>query len=254
LLHEFFQQQRGHVAKVNNFDSNRCSFSHSAQEEYEADLNRGISLSGETKEYFVQGRLDILRDRLLKLGADQPKSILDFGCGTGDSAIHLAKLWPEARVVGVDTSESLISVARLGSSGIESCEFHLVEQTPCGERFDLVYCNGVFHHIPPSERAAALRWIRSRTAPDAYFSLWENNSWNPGTKWVMRRIPFDRDASPISPVGAVGMLKRNGFGILTVDYAFFFPRCLAALRPIEKWMQSLPLGAQYQVLCQPKID
>lgn len=83
------------------------------------------------------------------------------------------------------------------------------------------------------------------------FALWENNSWNLGARWVMSRIPFDRDAVLLSPTSAVRMLAGAGYETLSLDFAFVFPKCLAWSRPLERALCKLPLGAQYQVLCRP---
>lgn len=224
-------------------------FRHENLASYDDDLNRGISLSGESKDFFAQGRLAWLARRLESSGAAEPRAILDYGCGGGDTTALLAQRWPQARVVGVDTSESLIAVAARGPRA-DRCEFHRLDQVPEGLRFDLAYCNGVFHHIPVTERAAALAWIRSRMAPGGTLALWENNSWNLGARWVMSRIPFDRDAVMLSPLGAVRMLKRAGFGMLSLDFAFVFPKFMGWARPLERVLCKLPLGAQYQVLCR----
>lgn len=216
---------------------------------YDAEINQGLRLSGEERLFFARGRLDILTRQLRARGIPDPKCILDYGCGGGDTTVCLAEQWPEARVVGVDTSESLLSTARAHTKATASrCEFHALSAAREQWSFDLVYCNGVFHHIPPEERDASLQWIKSRMAPAALFALWENNIWNPGTRWIMHRVPFDRDAVPLSPLQAVRMLKRNGFGVVGCDFAFVFPKCLGFLRPLERHLRKLPLGAQYQVL------
>lgn len=224
-------------------------FRHENLASYDADLNRGISLSGETKDFFALGRLAWLVRRLESIGAAAPRTILDYGCGGGDTTALLAQRWPRARVVGVDTSDSLIAVATHGPCA-DRCEFHRLDGVPEDLRFDLAYCNGVFHHVPVAERPAALAWIRSRLAPGGTFALWENNSWSLGARWVMSRIPFDRDAVMLSPAGAVRMLARAGFETLSRDFAFVFPKFLGWARPLERAVCKLPLGAQYQVLCR----
>jgi len=220
---------------------------------YDADLNQGLSLSGEGKDFFAQGRLDLLAQRLHMAGDSSPACILDYGCGTGNATIELSRRWPQARVTGVDTSESLLAVARSNAADHPNCQFFTPEMLTESLRFNLVYCNGVFHHIPPAERPAVLTWIRSRMVANGLFSLWENNSWNPGTRWVMHRIPFDRDAILVSPRGAARMLKRAGFHVQGYDFAFIFPKCLSGLRPLERGLCKLPLGAQYQILCRPEL-
>ena len=46
------------------------------------------------------------------------------------------------------------------------------------------------------------------------------------------------------------MLRAGGFEILQTDHLFYFPRLLRTLRPLERHLTKLPLGAQYQVLAR----
>jgi hypothetical protein len=86
--------------------------------------------------------------------------------------------------------------------------------------------------------------------PGGFFALWENNPWNPGTRWIMRRIPFDRDAIPLPPPEARRLVSSAGFAVLGTRYCFYFPRALRALRPLERLGHGVPLGAQYCVLAR----
>ncbi len=115
---------------------------------------------------------------------------------------------------------------------------------------DLIYSNGVFHHIPPQQRPGALDFMWRALRPGGIFALWENNPWNPGTRYVMSRIPFDRDAVILSAPEACRMLRASKFEVRRVDFLFIFPRMLSWLRPLERPLSHLPLGAQYQVLAR----
>ena len=55
-------------------------------EEYQQMLDQGISLSGESMFFFIEGRLNALRAHL----PSQKKilNILDFGCGIGHGPQH----------------------------------------------------------------------------------------------------------------------------------------------------------------------
>lgn len=214
---------------------------------YDTDLHRGLALSGENKSFFAQGRIAWLARRLQQLNVPQPQTILDFGCGAGDTALLLCRQWPSSRVIGVDPSVSLLEEARKMAEGT-CCQFLLPEEVAEKPLFDLVYCNGVFHHIPPKERLAALQWIRTRLQPGGFFSFWENNPWNPAARWVMRRIPFDRDAVLLSSIQARYLLHQAGYEFLCQDYLFIFPHILRWARPVEPWLCKLPLGTQYHLL------
>jgi SAM-dependent methyltransferase len=146
----------------------------------------------------------------------------------------------------VDESEAAVAVAR--ASTIHGTRFESVGGfDPVGSA-DLAYCNGTFHHVPPEERPTALARIRQALRLGGLFAFWENNPWNPGTRIVMSRIPFDRDAVPLSVRNARRMLRAGGFEVIRTDFLFVFPKPLRWLRALEEPLSKTPLGAQYQVL------
>ncbi|MBF0108198.1 MAG: class I SAM-dependent methyltransferase [Magnetococcales bacterium] len=215
-------------------------------DEYDQMLNKGLRLSGEGRRFFLEGRVDFL---LKRLPSGRPwRRILDYGCGLGETSACLARRFPEAEVVGVDTSPAALKSARR-QYGSDRVTFSMLEELDRSERFDLCYCNGVFHHIPVNMRPRAVELVHRVLCPGGTFAFFENNPWNPGTRLVMRLVPFDRDAIMISPARAVRMLRSGGFSVNdTPDYLFIFPKVLAALRPLEPKLVKYPFGAQYLIL------
>ena len=223
------------------------AFDHYA-ETYDQSLNEGISVSGENKKFFARARIAWLAKHLCRFNF-QPEAVLDFGCGTGSATPFFLELLRPRNVVGVDQSPASLERARrdFGSSQVQ---FFLVDQQLSSGRMDLAFCNGVFHHIPLSERPAAVRYVYAALRPGGLFAFWENNPWNPGTRFVMSRIPFDRDAITLSPPEARRLLRSEGFQIVRTDFLFIFPKFLRWFRALEPLVSRLPLGAQYQVLCR----
>jgi SAM-dependent methyltransferase len=215
---------------------------------YDEALNRGLSVSGEDKNYFAQKRVAWLAGCLRQFDV-QPQAVLDFGCGTGSATPYFLDLLQPRRVVGIDTSAASVQQAR-ETYGSEQVQFYVVDQQPLDGQMDLAFCNGVFHHIPPKDRAEAVRHVYTALRPGGWFGFWENNPWNPGTRYVMSRIPFDREAITLSPPGAKALLRAGGFEIVRTDFLFIFPRLLRWFRVAEPWVSRLPFGAQYQVLCR----
>lgn len=217
-------------------------------QQYERALERGISVSGEDKEFFARGRVAFLKSRLDRMGI-QPRVVLDYGCGTGGATPYFKELLQPDRLIGVDVSRKSLDVAREshGGSGVEF--HHFDDYEPRGE-VDVAFCNGVFHHIPPAGRKAAAEYVRRALRPGGLFAFCENNPWNPGTQLVMARIPFDRDAIKVSIPGARRLLREAGFDVLKVETMFYFPSWLRILRPLEAALARWPLGAQYMVLAR----
>jgi SAM-dependent methyltransferase len=227
---------------------NSASEFDSHADSYDAELNQGLSVSGETKEYFATRRVHWLRQCLGKL-SEQPSSAIDYGCGIGDTTVLLRNLLQLKSSVGLDVSARSLELARLNHAS-EGCAFLAFEEYIPKADVDLVYCNGVFHHIPIDARAAAVDYVLRCLRPGGLFAWWENNPWNPGTRYVMSRTAFDRNALTITASGATRLLQSRGFEVLTINYLFLFPRFLNALRFLEPYARGVPLGAQYQILCR----
>jgi SAM-dependent methyltransferase len=153
----------------------------------------------------------------------------------------------------VELSVKSLEVARQTYSGLRAEYMQISEYMP-SEAIDLAFCNGVFHHIAPDNRVETAQYIARCLRPGGLFAFWENNPWNPGTRYVMSRIPFDRDAICLSAREAQSLLSKVGFLVIRVDYYFVFPAMLGGLRWMERYMTHFPLGAQYQVLCRKQND
>jgi SAM-dependent methyltransferase len=218
---------------------------------YDSDLNRGISLSGEDKEYFARARIAVLSSCLHSL-AERPRSVLDFGCGTGTGSKFLLDLIKPERLIGVDISAASLEVARISCPSKRAWFFPTVEYQSAGD-IELAYCSGVFHHIPVDQRSFVLKYIYNTLKPGGIFSFWENNPFNPGTRLIMSRIPFDKDASPLTAPAVRRLMSKSGFQILRTDYHFIFPKILSCCRSMEPFLAKLPIGAQYQVLSRKQF-
>ncbi|MEM7560962.1 MAG: methyltransferase domain-containing protein, partial [Planctomycetota bacterium] len=92
---------------------------------YDLALEQGLSLTGESKDYFAEARLRWLRSRLAKFDAAST-AILDFGCGTGSSVPWFLDLLEAKRIVGSDVSTQSLEVAR------ERWQDYDTEFVPCG--------------------------------------------------------------------------------------------------------------------------
>lgn len=217
-------------------------------DDYEQTLNQGLAFSGENKDFYAQARVEWLRDVLAPLDL-RPRSAIDFGCGTGTSTPLLLDVLKLDRVLGVDLSERSIAVAKARHAG-ERLRFSQLEEYQPSAEFDLAFCNGVFHHIPLAERAGAVERVFRALRPGGYWAFWENNPFNPGTQWLMRKLPFDQDAIKVSCFQARRLLRAGGFQPVRTDHLFLFPKFLSRLRPLERRVAHLPIGAQYLVLAQ----
>lgn len=81
----------------------------------------------------------------------QPR-ILVAGCGTGQNAIATAQRFAGASVLAVDLSRASLGYAKrktleLGLTNIEYLHGDILSLAQLDERFDLIECSGVLHHL-----------------------------------------------------------------------------------------------------------
>jgi len=215
-------------------------------DDYDAQCMQGLGLFGETREYVARERLAFLARWWRRRQRRPPRRILDYGCGVGDVTAWLAECFPEAEVLGLDPSPRCIERARL-EHGAPRVAFARLADADAA-RADLVHVNGVVHHVARPARPALYAALAARLAPHGALALFENNPFNPGTRLAMRRIPFDRDAVPISARALRRGLRGAGLRVACTGYLFYAPAWLRPLRRLERWLEGVPLGAQYGVI------
>ena len=104
------------------------------------------------------------------------RRVLDFGCGSGGSAIALAMLYPNLHCVGTDIDEAEISVAHERAklyNVADRCEFHHVtpgEPLPfAAGSFDFSLCSSVLEYcIEPGVRRFCVQEMVRLVAPQGH--------------------------------------------------------------------------------------
>lgn len=108
-------------------------------------------------------------EKMLRLvGFASGQSYLDFGCGNGAAAIHLASKLG-LNMTGIDVDPEQIEAARASSDGTAMVRFLAVDGTelPFGDNeFDFVATHMVTHHIPDWRNA--LRQMLRVLKPNGY--------------------------------------------------------------------------------------
>lgn len=216
---------------------------------YRETINDTSSISGERYEFFIRFRVSLMKRKLIKIGAyDGVGCILDFGCGIGATGEVLEAAFLQATIIGIDPSqESIVEARRLGLRRTEFIRAEGGATTLPENSVDLVYSNGVFHHILPKSRAVVLREIHRVVKPGGHIFIFENNPANPLMMRAMAKSPLDTNAQVLTAGELGSLVKDNGFFLLKTGYYFLFPHFLRFLRWSEPLFEPLPLGAQYFV-------
>lgn len=226
-------------------------FDHLA-DNYKESISPWVRITGENIEFYAQSRIKWVARQLKEMGV-HPRKIMDFGCGVGlATPFLLEEFGIDSHIVGVDVSPDSLEIAKSKYSS-QNISFQSLDHYTQDQSVDLVYCNGVFHHIPLNERDGAVHYVCASLRPGGFFALWENNPWNPIAKYNMTHAEIDRNAIPINPPDGKKLVTANGLQLLKMQYYFIFPAFLKFLRPLEPLVSQVPLGAQYVVLSRKVV-
>jgi trans-aconitate 2-methyltransferase len=105
-------------------------------------------------------------DLLARVGARDPRRVVDMGCGPGHLTEVLAARWPGATVTAFDSSAQMVAAAR--ERGVVAEQIDVREWMPAPDT-DVVVTNAVLQWVP--EHGALLpRWLDALPA-GAWFAL-----------------------------------------------------------------------------------
>ena len=93
-------------------------------------------------------------DLVAKIDKVAPEYIIDIGCGPGNSTQVLSHRWPQSKIIGIDTSASMIARAGLDFPKQEWQTANASTYEPT-TKFDIVFSNAVIQWIPDHEKLFA---------------------------------------------------------------------------------------------------
>ena len=129
---------------------------------------------------FADERARPFFDLVARIGTDAPRSVVDLGCGPGDLTVDLARRWPAAAIVGIDSSAEMIAAARRGEKGpgVSFTVADLRDWQPDAP-VDVLVCNAVLQWVP-GHLGLLPRWV----------------SWLSGGGWLAFQLPGNFDQPP----------------------------------------------------------
>lgn len=145
-------------------------------------------------------------DLVARIGLSAPGSIVDLGCGPGNSTAILKARWPEAAVTGLDSDGDMLATARRDHPGIEFAPADIAEWRPV-ERCDLVFSNAALQWVGDHDRL--LPRLFDAVAPGGALAVQMPRNHDFQTHAVMRQVAAEgpwaerlagaRDPSPVRP-------------------------------------------------------
>ena len=100
---------------------------------------------------FEDERMRAARDLLAQVPLASAGLVYDLGCGPGNSAELLARRFPDARIVGLDTSDAMLAHARERAPTARFVKQDIANWEP-NEQPDLIFANAALHFLPDHDR------------------------------------------------------------------------------------------------------
>src|SRR3984885_13166025 len=147
-------------------------------------------------------------DLVAQVGAASPRYVADLGCGPGNLTAALAQRWPEATVVGVDSSPEMIATAQASATG-PNLSFALgdVWDWQPARPVDVLVCNAVLQWVPGHDEVL-LRWADLCASDGSLTFQWPGNFDQPSHEIVKEMAAAPRWRALL----ADARLNRQGGG------------------------------------------
>lgn len=155
----------------------------------------------------------------------KPLTVLDVGCGNGRFARFLADQGGYARYVGVDGDAALLALAAQHNAPAMHLSVQFIQadlakpnwaSTLAGERFDLVVCFAVLHHLPGyALRLQVMQGLAACTAADGLLIL-SNWQFLTSQRFAQKQIDWQTvglTSADVEPGDALLPWRQGGYAV-----------------------------------------
>ena len=144
---------------------------------------------------FEDERMRAARDLLAQVPLASASLVYDLGCGPGNSVELLAHRFPDARIVGLDTSEAMLAHARERAPMARFVKQDIASWEP-SEQPDLIFANAALHFLPDHDRLFPR--LASYLAPGGVLAAQMSNNARESSHALMRMVAAEGPGRPVS--------------------------------------------------------
>lgn len=138
---------------------------------------------------FEEKRTQPARDLLARVPLQTPRTIVDLGCGPGNSTAVLAARYnhPSVHVAGVDSSPDMIQKAKATYPDLDFSVQDITSYVPPGP-VDLFFSNAVVHWLEKEERMAVIEHLMSSQPSGGVFAFQVPDNLTEPSHALMREV------------------------------------------------------------------
>ena len=206
---------------------------------------------------FAGERARPFADLIARVRHETPAVVVDLGCGEGALTASLARRWPSARVLGIDSSAEMLAAASAHADG-ERLSFQRadVRDWEPGGNVDVVVSNAVLHWVPGHPLLLA-RWA-AWLDPDGELAVQVPGNFRAPTHTLLAELCRSprwsaRAAAPAPPPDAVlepadYLEVLSGAGLAADVWETTYTHVLTGPDPVLRWVRSTVLRPVLAVL------
>ncbi|MEP6545833.1 MAG: trans-aconitate 2-methyltransferase [Gammaproteobacteria bacterium] len=184
-------------------------------------------MSWSARQYmtFEDERTRPVRDLLCALPAVEARSVIDLGCGPGNSTEVLAAHFPDAVICGIDSSPDMIAAAR---QRLPRAQFAVggIEEWKDAGPFDVILANAVLHWVP--NHATLLPALVAKLATGGCLAIQMPDNLDGAAHRLMREVAAD---GPWAPALTEAAAARTAIADAAWYYELLRPLC----RKVDVW-------------------
>ena len=141
------------------------------------------------RRFFLFGRKTLI-SLIGKIMDPAPATILEIGCGTGENLLRLSKLFPQAKLTGIDLSTDMLDVARNKLGDNITLINEMFDHNLVVAKFDLIICSYLTSTVP--ELSKLLTQAAATLNDNGHFACVDfHRSNNEAFKrWISHSIPI----------------------------------------------------------------
>ncbi|HSU99701.1 MAG TPA: trans-aconitate 2-methyltransferase [Roseiarcus sp.] len=175
---------------------------------------------------FEAERMRAARDLVARIPLDAAGLVYDLGCGPGNSAELLLRRFPQARIVGLDTSEAMLAHARVRARQAKFVKQDIADWAP-EEPPDLIFANAALQFLPDHDRLFPR--LMSYLAPGGALAAQMPNIARESSHALMRMVAAEGPwSSRLVPIAKTRPL--------IADYESYYDWLKPAASQIDIWM------------------